>query len=267
MSLKVSDFEWATFKPDLIDPNLVKIIKASSLIESNAAQNNFYLKEAFAQDPFFLKKLTEWIKDEVQHGMILAKWVQKADPQFNFENSLKRFQKQLTYPLDCTCLTRHSLRRELLRKCVVKTGTSSFYKALSEQTTEPLLKSICRKIAAEELRHYKFFCFSLKRYLVDHPLPVWRRAWVALKYFKEKEREELASAYFAANTPQGSIYHYQFYHQAYWDRILSCYQPHHFKHAVVLLCKAVGLNPCKLWLQPLERSLWWLMRHNIRKSV
>ena len=46
---------------------------------------------------------------------------------------------------------------ELVARCIVETGTSSYDTALMDAVEEPVLKEICRNIAADELRHYKLF--------------------------------------------------------------------------------------------------------------
>ena len=52
-----------------------------------------------------------------------------------------------------------------MARCIVETGTSSYYTALAEAAREPVLKELCRRIATDEFRHYKLFYDTLKFYL------------------------------------------------------------------------------------------------------
>ena len=52
---------------------------------------------------------------------------------------------------------------ELAARCVVETGTSSFYTTLAESDREPVLTQLAARIRADEIRHYKnFYRFFLK---------------------------------------------------------------------------------------------------------
>ena len=78
----------------------------------------------------------------------------------------------------------HSIRGsrtgELVARCIVETGTSSYYTALMDAVDEPVLKEICRNIAADEFRHYKLFyaiCGAIwKREKIGRLRRVWSRS-------------------------------------------------------------------------------------------
>ena len=96
---------------------------------------------------------------------------------------------------------RGSRAGELVARCIVETGTSSYYTALMEAADEPVLKEICRNIAADEHRHYKLFYDHLRRYLTAEKIGRWRRVAVAISRMRESEDDELSYAYFAATAP------------------------------------------------------------------
>ena len=52
---------------------------------------------------------------------------------------------------------RGSRAGELLARCVVESGTCSYYAALRDATREPVLRQICHHIAQDEARHYRLF--------------------------------------------------------------------------------------------------------------
>jgi hypothetical protein len=47
------------------------------------------------------------------------------------------------------------VRSRVAARCVVETGTATFYRMLSELSREPVLKHLAAEISADELRHYK----------------------------------------------------------------------------------------------------------------
>ena len=87
----------------------------------------------------------------------------------------------------------------MIARCIVETGTSSYYTALREAAAEPVLREICRHIAADELRHYRLFYKKLPAYLARERLGRWARLRIALGRIAESEDDELAYAYYAAN--------------------------------------------------------------------
>ena len=74
----------------------------------------------------------------------------------------------------------------------VEVGTSSYYSALGEAAREPVLRDICKRIAADEFRHYTLFYRHLKRYLDKERIGRVRRVLVALGRITETEDDELA---------------------------------------------------------------------------
>src|SRR5947199_2516661 len=87
----------------------------------------------------------------------------------------------------------------MIARCIVEVWTSSYYAALRDAVREPVLKEICRHIAADEIRHYKLFYRNLTRCLERERVGFWTRLRVAAGRIKESEDDELAYAYYAAN--------------------------------------------------------------------
>src|SRR3546814_4742156 len=63
------------------------------------------------------------------------------------------FREGFRPDVDATESIRGSRAGELVARCMVEVGTSSYYRALGDAATEPALKAICRFIAGDELRH------------------------------------------------------------------------------------------------------------------
>jgi rubrerythrin len=233
---------WTRFDPVRVDPEIVKLVKAAAMVEFNGGEYATYLKRVFADDSDFQAVATAWALEEVQHGRALARWAKLADPNFDFGSAFKRFTAGYSIDVDVEQSIRGSRCGELVARCIVETGTSSYYTALNEATDEPVLKQICRNIAADELRHYKLFYTYLQRYLDREGLNGWRRLKVTLSRIGESEDDELAYAYFAANHP-GETYDRRRFTRAYARRAYAVYRRHHIERGIAMVLKATGLTP------------------------
>ncbi len=255
----LDDIPWERFDRRSVDPDIVKIVKAASMVEHNGGDYAIYLCNVFHDDPEFQEAARRWAREEVQHGRALARWAKLADPEFDFKASFKRFRQGFRLPLEASESVRGSRAGELIARCMVEVATSSHYMTLHDATDEPTLKEICRKIAADELRHYKLFYSHLKRYLERERLGRWRRLLVALDRITESEDDELAYAYYAANGGD-EPYDRRRSTRAYIHRVYSNYRPRHVERAVAMIFKVVGFKPhgrFNLWL---TKIICWLMR-------
>ena len=234
----LEDIPWDRFDPARVDPKLLAVVKAAALVEHNARDYAVYLRNVFADDPEFQEATRGWALEEVQHGKALGRWAQLADPGFDFDAAFRRFTEGYKLPIEATQSVRGSRAGELIARCVVETGTSSYYTALGEAADEPVLKSICRRIAADEFRHYKLFYKHMKRYLPRERLNLLARLKVALARMIESEDDELAFAYHAANL--SGDYDREKCVRAYACRAYAYYRPHHVERAVSMVLKAVG---------------------------
>ncbi len=89
--------------------------------------------------------------------------MQTVWPEFDWERAYRAFFVE--YGRACTMESLAETRSlEMVARCVVETGTSSFYRTLSEVTPEPVLKQITANISSDEVRHYKHFY----RYFLDY---------------------------------------------------------------------------------------------------
>ena len=255
---------WTRFDPSRVDPEIAKLVKAAAMVEFNGGDYAVYLNRVFGDDPEFQAVATDWAQEEVQHGQALARWAKLADPGFDFESAFKRFTAGFSIDLDAERSVRGSRAGELVARCIVETGTSSYYAALREATDEPVLKEICRNIAADELRHYKLFYSHLQRYLEREGLAGWKRLRVTLGRLGESEDDELAYAYFAANHPD-QVYDRKRFNRAYVRRAYAVYRRHHVERGVAMALKASGLTPNGRLNRWLTAFACWFMRLRIRR--
>ena len=260
----LDDIPWDRFDPAKVDPNLVPIVKAASLVEHNGRAYAHHLCRVFADDPEFQQTAKRWGEEEVTHGRALARWATLADPEFDFDSAFARFREGFRVDFDSDRSRRGSRAGEMVARCVVEIGTSSYYTALREAAREPVLQEICRHIAADELRHYRLFYKNLDRYLAQERIGRLSRLRVALGRVAESNDDELAYAYYAANET-GRSYDRGHCNRAYARRVYALYRPHHVERGVAMLLKAAGLTPNGRLGLLTSRLAWHAMRYRANR--
>ena len=237
----LDDIPWDRFDASKVDPDLLAVAKAASLVERNGDDYATYLCNVFADDPELQAAARTWGAEEIQHGMALGRWARLADPAYDFDRAFSRFAATIKLPLEAAASVRGSRAGELVARCMVEVATSSYYTALADRAEEPVFRAICRKIAADELRHYKLFYTHLDRYVVREGLGFWGRLRVAAGRITESEDDELAFAYHAAN--ENGAYDHARSNRAYVRRAYSVYRRPHIERGLAMAFKAVGLDP------------------------
>lgn len=258
----LDDIEWSRFDATRVDPETLKAVKAAAMVEFNASDYVTYLRRVFADDAAMGAAIERWGREEIQHGEALARWAQLADPQFDFEAAFARFQAGYRLPLEADASVRGSKAGEMIARCVVESGTSSYYSAIRDAVEEPVLKQIASHIAADEYRHYRLFYEAFKKYQGVERRTLFERLLVALSRVGETEDDELAYAYYCANYPASEAagrYDRAHHSREYNRRILHFYRERHIAKGVSMIAKAVGLAPQGGLARSAGRLLWWLM--------
>lgn len=253
----LDDIPWSDFDPALVDPEIVPIVKAAALVEYNARDYSTYLCNVFHDDPEFQAAAKEWSVEEVQHGAALGRWAEMVDPTFDLEKAFAEFVASFRIQLEAKESVRGSRSGELVARCMVETGTSSYYTALRDVVREPVLREVSLRIAQDEIRHYKLFSRHLERYLAEERLSRYERLKVALGRIVESEDEELAQAYRCANgLPPGDL---EEANRQYMGRAYALYQRQHVENAIALVLKACGFDPHGTVHALASRVAWLIM--------
>lgn len=261
----LDDVPWIRFDPSRVDPEIVKLVKAAALVERNAADYTTYLKNVFRDDLPFRELAGEWEQEEIQHGDALGRWAELADPSFDYQKAFLRFRDGYKINLEAGKSIRGSLTGELIARCIVETGTSSYYSALRDSTDEPVLQYICHRIAGDEFRHYKLFYTTLQDYLKKERVPAWKRLMVAMGRIRESEDDELSFAWHAANAPAKASYNRAESSLAYGARAFSFYQPRHVERASNMVLKAAGIRPGGILGAMVGKMMWSFISRRARK--
>ena len=259
----LDDIAWDRFDPGAVDPETVKAVKAAAMVEYNGADYGIYLSRVFRDDPELSEAFQQWAHEEVQHGLALGRWAQLADPGFDFEASFASFREKIRLPLEAEESVRGSRTGELIARCMVEIGTSSFYSAMRDASNDPLLRDIAGRIAGDEFRHFKLFYDNLRRYQQRENISKWQRVRIALGRALETEDDELAFAYYSANG-NGIPYDRRRNSRAYARRAYKLYRYGHVARGLKMAMKATGLSPRSRVGQSLGSFVWRVMQARVR---
>jgi rubrerythrin len=262
---RIEDVAWDRFDPSAVDPAIVPLVKAAAMVERNGQDYALYLNGVFRDDPDFRQAADTWALEEVQHGDALAKWAMLADSAWNYEAAFQRYRAGYAIRTDAEASIRGSRTGELIARCMVETGTSSYYTALGEATTEPVLKQVCKLIAADEYRHFKLFYDHMRRYLAREKLGVLTRLRIALGRIGESEDDELAYAYHCGNEPEAQPFQHARCTAAYMARAMAFYRYHHIERGTGMILKTVGLPPRGRLSDLMTKGAWHLLRWRQRR--
>lgn len=261
----LDDIDWSRFEPAKVDADLLAAVKAAALVEYNAPDYVAYLKRVYQGAPeWMIRSIEHWGEEEIQHGLALARWAEIADPSFDFKRAFARFRTKYRPPHfdNADSSIRGSRRGEMITRCVVESGTSSFYSAIRDASAEPVLKEVAGRIAADEFRHYRLF-YDILQADSEPDLPRWRKLWVAVTRVKESDDDELACAYYCGNIPaerEAELpYKRRTYARAYHAKAMTLYRRHHIDKLVKMVVKPTGFDPSGRMSGLAGAALWRLL--------
>ena len=262
---QIEDVAWDRFAADKVDPAIIPLVKAAAMVERNGTDYAIYLNNVFRDDPELGRAVDNWSLEEVQHGDALGRWASLADPAWDYRAAFARFREGYRIPLEAQISVRGSRAGELIARCMVETGTSSYYTALGESTSEPVLQQVCRLVAADEFRHFKLFYDHMRRWLERERIGLPRRLRIAVGRIGETEDDELAYAWHCANEPPDMPYDHARCVAAYMGRAMAFYRFNHIERATGMIFKAVGLPPRGRLSDGAARLAWRLVQFRQRR--
>jgi len=197
---------------------------------------------------------THWQPEEIQHGQALKTYVNAVWPEFAWEQGHAHFRDE--YTRCCTVEQLEPQRAlELIARCVVETGTSTFYRALYNYTNEPVLRGLLKKIKTDEAAHYNFFrqqfillnvgkLYSIREIFAT----IWRRvcevrgedAYIAVRHVYETKCSDISF----------SDAHWQAYNKQV-KRLARRYYP--YKMAMQMLLKLIPM------VDAIKRPVSWFL--------
>ena len=179
----LDDIPWHAIHRDAVAQTqaLFYLIATASLMESATDLYTANLITFFSGEEDVTSWLENyWLPEELQHGEALRRYVELAWPGFDWEAACGRFVEEFR-PF-CDTSLEATFSQEMASRCVVETGTASYYRTLSRASPEPVLALLTRHIAEDEVSHYKHFYRFFRKYRdTEQPsraaiLPaLWRR--------------------------------------------------------------------------------------------
>jgi hypothetical protein len=156
------------------DETLFFLLATSSFVEIASHVYTANLARYYAGDDELLDWLrTRWEHEEIQHGRALRAYVQAVWPEFDWQTANDAFYRE--YSARCTLAEFEPTRGlELAARCVVETGTATYYRTIHDYTEEPVLKTITGHIKADEVRHYGHFWRFFEAYRARERPSRWR---------------------------------------------------------------------------------------------
>ena len=166
MPWRVEDIDFSQIDPQVATANedLLLLVCSASFVESGSDLYTGNLTEFFSDDAEVSEWLNRaWEPEEMQHGRVLKTYIQHVWPDFDWESAFQRFFAE--YSRTCLISNFEKTRGlEMVARCVIETGTATLYRAIEEESSEPVLQQIAALVSADEVRHYKHFYKYFKRY-------------------------------------------------------------------------------------------------------
>jgi hypothetical protein len=145
------------------NPFTYYVVTAASFVETAADLYTANLVEHFPDPRARHWLLNYWQPEELQHGLALRTYVETVWPELNWSYYYNNFFAE--YSQLCTLEQlepSHAL--EMVARCVVEAGTSTFYTTLHNSSDEPVLKTLAGLIRQDEVSHYNHFRHFFKTY-------------------------------------------------------------------------------------------------------
>ena len=184
---RVEDIDFSAIEHARIVDNepLFYLLVSASFVESGSDLYTRNLVDHYADYPAIAAWLRDrWEPEELQHGRAFAAYVQAAWPGFPWQAGFDSFMAD--YGALCTTEALEADRvLELAARCVVETGTTSYYQTLRALSDEPVLRTLLGHIRADEVGHYKHFLAYFKQLRNAQPAPRWRVARVLARRLQE----------------------------------------------------------------------------------
>jgi hypothetical protein len=226
------------------DEPLFYLLASASFIEITSDLYADNLVEFYRHDSEVVGWLErQWKPEELQHGAALKRYVQTAWPDFDWEAAYHGFLAE--YARLCTVDQLAGTRAlEMAARCVVETGTASFYRMLSRQGREAVLTQLAARISADEVRHYKHFYRYFRRYqALEQPsrAVVLRTLWNRAAAIDAEDALCAFKPLYLARHPGASFRKSDY--DAYRHDVRRLVKEH-FPHAMAtkMLLKPLGLN-------------------------
>jgi hypothetical protein len=162
----LADIPWHALRPDRASESeeFFFMVASASFMEATTELYTRNLIDLFAGEGEVSAWLDRrWLPEELQHGRALRRYIEAAWPEFDWDCAYRPFVEE--FARFCRLDDLETVRSlEMASRCVVETGTATYYTALSRASPEPVMAELARRIAEDEVRHYKYFYRFFREY-------------------------------------------------------------------------------------------------------
>lgn len=136
---------------------LLYLLVMASFIESGSDVYTRNLLTIYGGDAHIANWLRgTWEPEELQHGAALRAYVHAMWPDFAWDRAFARFMEEYAESASPEAFA-PTPQRELAARCMIETGTTTFYQMLIDYAEDPVLRRLLGFIRNDEVDHYKHF--------------------------------------------------------------------------------------------------------------
>jgi len=238
------------------------LVAGASFVEIASDLYTRNLVDYFSGDTLAVQWLGErWQHEEVRHGHALRDYVRHVWPEFDWQAAYDDFFEE--YARLCTVDEFEPTRGlEMVARCVVETGTATFYTALAELSPEPVLCRIAACIRSDEVGHYKYFYKFFRQYNERERVGRWRILGAIKRRVLEARHSDADIALwhvYAHHHPQPQRAQFQQLCRSL-GALIKRHYPVHMAAKMVLKPLALPASLNQFVQGPLARAAGWMLR-------
>jgi hypothetical protein len=141
---------------------------------------------------------------------------------------------------------RGSKTAELLSRCAVESGTSTYYKAIAESVDDQVLKLICTRLAKDEINHFSVFRRKMDELKATEQFGFLHLLKMSLSRLVELEDDQVSYAYYIGLGTQ-QPYGRRLYSKLMIRAAYGLYTKQRISELIKLNLRALGIS--KSWVR------------------
>jgi hypothetical protein len=235
---------WDKGVPERVNPEIIQLLIAASLVESRGDAYGEYLARVFSDEPDFVESIHAWSQEENEHGIALGTWLSRSLPYFDFPALLSKYNESITLAYSNSADTasiRGSKAGELLSRCAVESATSTYYKAVASAVDDLPLNIICSRLSQDEISHYSLFRRKLDKIRETESISPFTLMRMSLSRLFELEDDQMSFAFYIAANTNGP-YERRYYSSLMTRTAYRLYSKSDISDLVKLNLRAFGLS-------------------------
>jgi hypothetical protein len=243
---RVENIDFSKVQKELIkkDELMFYLLTTASFVEitSDLYTNNLIKKYGGKSEELAKWLDSVWEFEELQHGRALKAYVEYVWEDFDWDSAYKSFFEEYS-KLCTTGVLKEEVSLEMVERCVVETGTSTFYKFLESVVNEPLLKELASDIKNDEISHYNVFKTYHEENREAEGVSRWEILKAIIDRIKEVETDDTKIAYKHIYQQKENKEFNEEIFEAYSKEVTTLMEKHYpYKMASKMVLQLLNLN-------------------------